>query len=174
MQEIFPTQKDLRDLYEYDPGGFLVNKKTGKKRTGSALRNGRGYRLLSMYSKGKFYGRLYHRMIWLWHHGSLPEQLDHANGDRGDNKIENLRPCTRSQNQANRFGNKNRSHGLTMKGVHLSGRKSKPFRACIIHAGKYKNLGRFKTEEEAGRAYLEAAQNIHGEFAKGMRPNGPS
>lgn len=166
----FPTKEWLRERYLYDPAGFFINKKTGKPTRGGLLQRGQGYRLIHFEYKGKHYARLYHRMVWLWHHGSLPETIDHRNLDRGDNKIENLRAATRMQNQANRFGNKKRANGITMKGVHLSGRPSKPFKACIIHAGKFYNLGRFLTEKEAGLAYLAAAKKFSGEFARGMRP----
>lgn len=170
MAQDFLTKEFLRERYNYDPGGFFVSKKTGKKRTGSPGRA--GYLLLSFWTGGKFHGALYHRAVWIWHHGAIPEIIDHANRDRIDNRIENLRACTRSENQANRPGNRDKKHGIKLKGVGLSGRKTKPFCARIIHKKKYINLGRFHTEREAGEAYLAAAKRLFGEFAKGMDPDG--
>ena len=50
--------------------------------------------------KGISYG--VHRLIWKWHHGTEPSLIDHINGDRSDNRIENLREATARQNAWNR------------------------------------------------------------------------
>jgi len=43
-----------------------------------------------------------HKLIYLWHHGFVPEQLDHINRDTTDNRIENLRPADTANNAQNR------------------------------------------------------------------------
>jgi hypothetical protein len=86
-------------------------------------------------------------------------QIDHVNGDPLDNRRENLRPATQSQNMAN-IGP--RRSGF--KGVHFE-KDSQCWRAEISSQHKRTRLGRFATAIEAARAYDLAAQVIHGEFA---------
>jgi hypothetical protein len=74
--------------------------------------------------------------------------LDHVNGDRQDNRIENLRIATKLQNSWNR---------KNVKGyVYLSDRKK--YKAQIRRGGNHINLGHFDTEEEAKNAYAVAKQ----------------
>src|SRR5690349_6980514 len=89
-----------------------------------------------------------HRLILGFPSGSV----DHINGDRLDNRRENLRVCTNSENQRNRPRSK-RTGGSLFKGVYLAPCKSKPFTARIAVDGKSRYLGLFETEVEAARAY---------------------
>jgi hypothetical protein len=56
-----------------------------------------------------------HRIIFLYHHGYLPKFIDHINKIKNDNRIENLRPATASENQHNKKIQKNNKSGI--KGV---------------------------------------------------------
>ena len=89
------SQSDLLQLFEYRPDGQIVWKKNGKI-AGSAKE----------YHQTMVNGTLYgtHRLIFLMHHGYLPEEIDHVNRDPLDNRIENLRASTSSQNKMNRRG----------------------------------------------------------------------
>lgn len=101
------------------------------------------------------------RIIFLWHHGYLPINVDHKDRDTTNDRIENLRPATRGENQRNRTSSKNsRSKYL---GVVCDRNKYWLCRICIN--GKTKHIGCFKTEEEAALAYNEMAKIHHGEFA---------
>jgi len=86
-------------------------------------------------------------------------QVDHINLNKLDNRRENLRPATHSQNMANKPPRK----GKTYKGTDLvsSGR----FRATGQIDGKKVHIGTFDTEAEAARAYDAWATITHGEFA---------
>lgn len=111
-------------------------------------------------------GRTYkaHRLAWLYMTGKWPNhQIDHANGNRGDNRFSNLREATNSQNQQNRGIQTSNTSGH--KGVHYFPRK-RPWRASIRRAGKQIHLGCFATKEEAAKAYADAAKIYHGKFAK--------
>lgn len=88
--------------------------------------------------------------------------IDHINGNRLDNRIENLRFATRSQNKMNAKVYKNNKLGL--KGVHFV-EKTHKFRASITLNKKKSMLGTFKTKEEAARAYDKKAKELFGEFA---------
>lgn len=113
-------------------------------------------------------GRHYatHRLAWLYVFGKWPEtDLDHINLDKRDNRIENLRAANDSQNCANR----KKPSGMTSryKGVHYEPDR-RTWRASIRHNYKLINIGRFKSEEEAGAAYDRMALRLFGAFA---RPN---
>jgi len=91
--------------------------------------------------------------------------VDHINGDPLDNRRQNLRPATPSQNQANRTKYQGR-RGVTSryKGVCWH-RKDKKWMARIYRDGKQIYLGGFDCEIEAAKAYDSAALEIFGEFA---------
>lgn len=99
--------------------------------------------------------------------GTVP---DHVNGDRLDNRDENLRPSTNSQNGANRPAQRNNTSGY--KGVVFD----KPrglWRAQIKVQQKMKFVGRFGTAASAARAYDAAAILHFGEFARLNFPHDP-
>lgn len=107
-------------------------------------------------------GRLYclHRLAWLYVHGRWPvEFLDHINRDRSDNRIKNLRECSKSQN----LHNMRRNPRSGFKGVRME--RSGRWSCKIIAFGKRYHIGTFDTREEAFEAYKEKAREVHGEFA---------
>lgn len=89
--------------------------------------------------------------------------IDHINGNPLDNRKSNLRLCTRSQNQHNRF--KNRNSRSRYKGVSRDS-QNKAWQARIKTNNKSQWLGRFITEEDAAKAYDDIAKQQHGEFAR--------
>jgi hypothetical protein len=88
--------------------------------------------------------------------------VDHRNHEGLDNRKQNLRKCSGSQNQANlRKSTRNKSG---FKGVSWNTSR-KQWVAQLQCRGKHYWLGLFNTKEEAARAYDEAAKIHHGEFA---------
>ncbi len=86
---------------------------------------------------------------------------DHINGDRLDNKRNNLRMCSSSANNQNRpNNNKNGYRGITWN------KRRKKWVAQISIDNKNKGLGYFITKEEAAEAYNAVASKLHGEFAR--------
>ena len=106
-----------------------------------------------------------HRLIWLYVHGDMPKcQIDHINGIKTDNRLENLREADPVQNGQNRQrGQKNNKSGLL--GVSRLGKK---WRASISVSGKQVYLGSFDTPEKAHAVYLEA-KRIHHPFGEMAR-----
>ena len=97
-----------------------------------------------------------HRIVWaiIKREDPLGLQIDHINGNRLDNRIENLRKATPSQNQRNR---------KNTKGYNFH-KNQKKWNACIQINGRMKHIGCFDTEEQAREAYLRAKEKLHGEF----------
>lgn len=88
--------------------------------------------------------------------------VDHINGDTLDNRRSNLRICTQQQNSFNAKPSSTITSSL--KGVHWSSIK-RGWISQIFYNGKQYNLGKYATEEEAGRAYDVKAKELFGEFA---------
>lgn len=86
-------------------------------------------------------------------------KVDHKNGIKLDNRKDNLRPATNSQNGANRKANLGKD---LPKGVTLESGK---YRARLKVMGKLKSFGSHKTIKEAQAAYIKAAKIYFGEFA---------
>lgn len=109
---------------------------------------------------------LVHRVIWQMFNGEIPEKMviDHIDGNTMNNKIENLRLCTNTQNAQNIHHG--RGKYSTKKGVSFSKKQNK-FVAQININGKNTWLGSFDSEEDAFLAYEEAGKYYFGEFFNG-------
>lgn len=91
------------------------------------------------------------------------ELVDHIDGNGLNNTRNNLRIANHSGNAMNRRKSIKNTTGF--KGVSPSGRKRNPFTATIYIGGKRKRLGNFPTKELAYKAYCEAANELHRDFA---------
>ena len=102
-----------------------------------------------------------HRLIFMMHHGYLPKQIDHINGIKDDNRIENLRAATQSQNLFNRTLTKSNTSGV--KNVTFEQNK---YRVRLRINKKLINIGTFDNLELAELVAIEARDKYHGEFAR--------
>lgn len=116
-----------------------------------------GYRVIKLF--GKYFRE--HRVIFYIRYGWLPEQVDHINGIRDDNRIVNLRPSDSKRNSHNSKLNSNNKVGY--KGVAYCEKRG-VFRAQIYTSGKQKFLGYFSSAHNAHKAYVSAAKQMFGNF----------
>ena len=115
-----------------------------------------GYRAISVNSK------LYraHRLAWLYVYGEFPKkQIDHINGNRDDNRIDNLREVTVSENACNKRNpqGSNQYLGVTKKKC----KNKYKWCARIMINKKAKHIGYFDSVEDARNAYLLAKSHYH-------------
>ncbi|AAP58684.1 17R [Xanthomonas phage Xp10] len=113
------------------------------------------------YIRVMLHGKLYqaHRLAWLLHHGSWPNNhLDHINGQKDDNRIENLRECSNAENCQNRGKRSDNSSGVTGVCWH---KRDKKWQALIMVNGNKIHLGYFDTIDEAATARAAAKAQYH-------------
>lgn len=104
---------------------------------------------------------LLHRVVWKILYGYFPEFIDHINGNRMDNRLCNLRECTRQENNQN-FSQKPRRHNKSSRFVGVSFDKETNLWKAKITVNKHQlNLGRYPTQEEAFHAYATTKLALH-------------
>jgi hypothetical protein len=158
------SQDRLKELLHYDP---VTGHFTWKVRTSNRIRIGdRGGSLkeCGRYRQIKVLGVVYleHRLAWFYMTGELPDYVDHDNTDGTDNRWDNLRKCTQTQNMANT--NLKSFNKTGYKGVFCL-EPGKKWKASIKLNGKTKHLGIFDSPEMAHEFWCLAADMIYGEFA---------
>jgi hypothetical protein len=155
------TQEYLQELFEYKDGHLIC--KDGK----SAVIKAGNSRYERITVNGKI--QSLHRMIYMWHHGTLPKTIDHIDGNRLNNKIENLREVTQQQNCLNS------KHRVTskspFKNVYLQPPAKNPnwkrnWVVSLMVEGKRKYLGSFVDVELADLVATEARNLYHRQFAR--------
>ncbi|CAB5212704.1 putative NHN endonuclease [uncultured Caudovirales phage] len=159
----YPSTMQLKQMFDYHSDGYLIWKikpafrvKIGDK-AGSI--NSQGYVQISQ-KKSKFKA---HRLIWLWHGYQLDDEIDHIDGNKLNNQIENLRAVKKSQNQWNAKIRKDNLSGI--KGVRWHKRDCKWTASIRLH-GKTKSLGYYNDLELAKLVIHEARSLYHGEYAR--------
>lgn len=165
------TAERLREALDYNPltGEFrwlvtLSNRAPAGKLAGT-IEPRDGYRKISVDGVDYRAGRL----AFLWMTGQWPDpEVDHINRVAGDDRWENLREATRSQNNGNVGRRSHNTSGL--KGVFASSSKKNPWCARIFIKKCARYLGTFRTQEEAHAAYMAAAVAHFGDFANSGLP----
>jgi hypothetical protein len=158
------TQEKLHEVFEYRDNGNLVWKVRLSWRVqvgtiaGTVENNG----YIRVTINGKPYRM--HQLVFLYHNGYLTKgkEIDHIDGDRTNNRIENLREVTKAQNSFNRKYVDNTSG---FKGISWCNRRRK-WVVQIMVDGRNKNLGRYDTIKEAIAVVIAGRNELHGEFAR--------
>jgi len=150
------TQERVRELFDYREDGVLVWKVRPSNNTQAGdvagVMGSKGYWLLKI-NRRMYYA---HRIVFLWHHGYIPEHdTDHIDRNKCNNRIENLREVSKvcnSRNQARSVRNKS-----GVKGVCWASLESKWKAHIFTHIGRV-HLGYFEDFLEAVCTRLAAEQ----------------
>ena len=162
-----PTIAELRRCFVYEPSTghirtkerigddayiLAFNARYAGRVVGSIMNT--GYRWIRVPGHGPMLG---HRIAWAIYYGRWPIEIDHKDGDKLNNRLDNLREVTRAQNNYNR-ATRARSG---FKGVKARGGK---WIATLSGEGHHQHLGTFETRELAHAAYQRAAREHHGDY----------
>jgi len=155
------TQEYLKQLFDYQDGQLI--RKNGKS---AVIKSGKKrYERISI--DGKAYAL--HRMVYLWNHGYLPEIIDHIDGNRENNKIENLREATQQQNCLNskhRVTSKSPYKNVYLQSPTKNAEWKRNWVVSLMVDKKRKYVGSFEVLELADLVAQEARDLYHGQFAR--------
>ena len=159
-----PTIEELREYLDYDPEtGTLTWKKRPGFRVqqgqlaGVTARNSYGYKQIRL----RGHALLVHRVVFALHHGRWPTPCcDHIDGNRLNNRADNLRECSLSENQHNRGVPGNSTTGV--KGVR---RLSGGYLATVVMSRRAHTKW-FRRLEDAAAYVKQLREQLHGEFAR--------
>jgi hypothetical protein len=159
-----PTIEELREYLDYDPETGVLRWKNwiGRRaRLGQPTAGGltsAGYKVVSFAGR-RFYA---HRVAFALHHGRWPTPCcDHIDGDKTNNRADNLRECSVSANAHN--GKMHRDNATGVKGVHRVDHGS--YRAGVMINGIL-HRKRFRRLKDAAAYIKQLREQLHGEFAR--------
>jgi len=161
------TQQDVKSLFDYDPKTGICTWKVHRLKAGPGdpideryvYRD--GYIVISV--KGK--AQMLHRLIHLWMTGEHPkQQIDHIDGDKLNNRWENLRDVSQYENLCNKEHVEAKRKNPAPRGVRKESKNS--WSATVTVDGKKLHIGRFDSVEKAEQAYLQAVVLFHGQLPK--------
>lgn len=157
---MYPTKYEIEQLLSYDhrTGSFTWKlDRSQRVKIGSIAGglNGGGYVQISI--GGKIFQA--HRLAWIVCHGhEATGQIDHINRIKNDNRIENLRDVSRSENKQNTLLSSANKSGF--KGVSFKSELNKWYAQICLNKKKI-HIGYFANKEDASQAYIRTAQKLH-------------
>jgi hypothetical protein len=155
------TQEYLKQLFDYQDGQLI--RKNGKS---AVIKIGtKRYERITV--DGKAYAL--HRMVYLWNHGYLPKIIDHIDGNRKNNNINNLREATQQQNCLNskhRTTSKSPCKNVYLQAPTKNAEWKRNWVVSLMVNKKRKYVGSFEDLELADLVAHEARNLYHGHFAR--------
>lgn len=153
---LFWLERPLESFARVSRGKVWNTRFAGKE--GGSTVGARGYAVITVNGRRSYS----HRVMWMMMTGEIPEEIDHINGNRLDNRFINLRSSTRNTNGRNLAIKKNNTSGVT--GVYWNDRDNR-WQAYGRFARKMEYIGQFTIFEDAKEARRKW------ELAKGFHPN---
>jgi|LakMenE18May11ns_1017448.scaffolds.fasta_scaffold9432827_1 hypothetical protein len=160
MADQILTQEKLHQLFDYKNGELfwkIRNSYSVQIGDKAGCLNTNGYYRVRI--NKKMYG--VHRIIFAWHYGYFPKQIDHIDRNPSNNKIENLREANPSQN----MGNSVYKAGISGKKNVLWRKNRQKWVVQIKFRGKNIVKGSFNTVEEAEQYAINLREKLHQNFA---------
>lgn len=157
------TQSSLKELLHYEPetGDFIWRVSRGRVRSGmlAGTHDEKGYLKIQIDKQPQ----KAHRLAWLCMKGEWPKNvIDHINGQQGDNRWENLRMASISQNAWNSRTPDNNTSGF--KGVTYH-KRDKHWCYQVKTGVRREWVGGFDTADAAAEASKAARETSHGKYA---------
>jgi hypothetical protein len=158
------TQEKAHSLFKYTDGMLYwkIRPKYSRKPKGdmeAGTKSGHGYKKIT-FNKKRYY---VHQLMYLMHYGFIPKLIDHIDGNKSNNNIENLREATKSQNACNSNMNINNSSGYKGVAWHKTAKK---WVVQLIVNDKQKYFGCYDDIELADLVAQEGRNKYYGEFAR--------
>lgn len=149
------NQRLVRKLFRYENGNLFWRVRTNSRICFDrpvGVPHTNGYVTTKIFRRTMYV----HRLVYLFCKGTTPKYIDHINRKRDDNRIENLRECSHSDNH----GNRERLGGIKFNEKHGN------WKARITKNKTHFWLGTFPTKAEAVEAYNKASKKLFGSFAR--------
>ena len=160
MEQLQIDQEYVFSAFDYQDGQLI--RKIGRKgeigSVAGCLHKGTGY--IHVKIKAKSFKA--HRLIFLYHYGYLPEFVDHIDGNKQNNRIENLRSASKQENAHNQKIRLTNSSGV--KGVSWH-RVNKKWKVALCKNYKPYYFGSYEDRELADLVAVEATDLLHKNFS---------
>ena len=158
------TPEFVREKFEYREGALYWRDSGLRRSTDKPAGNldSTGYVVIGGSANSLRWRMPAHRLVYLYHYGYLPPILDHIDGNRSNNSIDNLRPALARENQANRRRDTRSTSGH--KNVSYS-KAAKKWRAMVRYMDR-RVVGYFADISDAAEFARKAREQLHGQFAR--------
>lgn len=161
MSKQIITQELLRMMFDYREDGNLIRKisvaPNARKGDVAGSLKKTGYVTIKI----NRISYLSHRLIFLWHHGYLPLEVDHIDRNQLDSRIENLRAADKTDNRRNVGIRSDNKSGV--KGVSWDKKRNKWRAQCSVN-GTIHHIGIFANLADADFAVRQFRTAHHGNF----------